>query len=417
MILVAVGTQFPFDRLVETVDRWAATSGTSDVVAQIGPSSYVPNAIQAHAFLPPKEFQALLEQADLVIAHCGMGSILSALSHGKPIVVMPRSAAKGEHRNDHQYATAQRFSDQPGVTVAWDETDLRTLPRAHRQSWPRRSGFLANPFQSAAPIDGSTARVSVRGRALNKAARNRRCCPNDLCASVSAMNESLDAQLIRPVILSGGAGTRLWPVSRLAFPKQLLPIAADLSMLQVTALRTTGPRFSAPIIVGDEEHRFFIGDQLERSDLTPCAIILEPEARNTAPAIGLAASWVSENCGDDLLLVLPSDHVIRDEEEFRAAVERAIPAAMAGGLVTFGIVPESPNTGYGYIEVGDEDADAKGVHSVARFVEKPSLDVARTYLEDRAISLEQRHVPVPRQRHPRRTRPTRAAGRQCGRRG
>ena len=196
------------------------------------------------------------------------------------------------------------------------------------------------------------------------------------------MNESLDAQLIRPVILSGGAGTRLWPVSRLAFPKQLLPIAADLSMLQVTALRTTGPRFSAPIIVGDEEHRFFIGDQLERSDLTPCAIILEPEARNTAPAIGLAASWVSENCGDDLLLVLPSDHVIRDEEGFRAAVERAIPAAMAGGLVTFGIVPESPNTGYGYIEVGDEDEDAKGVHSVARFVEKPSLDVARTYLEE-----------------------------------
>ena len=167
VILVAVGTQFPFDRLVETVDRWAATSGTSDVVAQIGPSSYVPSAIQAHAFLPPKAFQALLEQADLVIAHCGMGSILSALSHGKPIVVMPRSAAKGEHRNDHQYATAQRFSDQPGVTVAWDETDLRTLPRAHRQSWPRRSGLLANPFQSAAPIDGSTARVSVRGRALN----------------------------------------------------------------------------------------------------------------------------------------------------------------------------------------------------------------------------------------------------------
>lgn len=125
MILVAVGTQFPFDRLVETVDRWAAASGTSDVVAQIGPSSYLPTAITAHAFLPPKEFQALLERADLVVAHCGMGSILSALSHGKRIIVMPRSAAKGEHRNDHQHATAQRFSVQPGVTVAWDETDLR----------------------------------------------------------------------------------------------------------------------------------------------------------------------------------------------------------------------------------------------------------------------------------------------------
>jgi len=125
VILVAVGTQFPFDRLVETVDKWAATSGTSDVIAQIGPSSFVPTAIQAHAFLPPAEFEALLERADLVVAHCGMGSILSALSHGKRIVVMPRSAAKGEHRNDHQHATAQRFSGRPGVTVAWDETDLR----------------------------------------------------------------------------------------------------------------------------------------------------------------------------------------------------------------------------------------------------------------------------------------------------
>lgn len=187
--------------------------------------------------------------------------------------------------------------------------------------------------------------------------------------------------MVRPVILSGGAGTRLWPISRLAFPKQLLPIAADQSMLQVTALRTTGPRFSAPVLVGDEEHRFFIKDQLEKSKLAPAAIILEPEGRNTGPAIGLAASWVSENCGDDLLLVLPSDHVIRDEEGFRAAVERAIPAAMAGGLVTFGIVPESPNTGYGYIEVGDEIERIPSVHTVARFVEKPSLDVARAYLQ------------------------------------
>lgn len=149
VILVAVGTQFPFDRLVETVDRWAATSGTSDVVAQIGPSSYVPSAIQAHAFLPPKAFQALLEQADLVIAHCGMGSILSALSHGKPIVVMPRSAAKGEHRNDHQYATAQRFSDQPGVTVVWDETDLRNCLERIGNHGPDDPDF--SPIPSKAP--------------------------------------------------------------------------------------------------------------------------------------------------------------------------------------------------------------------------------------------------------------------------
>lgn len=125
MILVAVGTQFPFDRLVETVDQWAHDSGRTDVIAQVGPSTRRPRHLEAHGFLPPKEFHALLKQADLVVAHCGMGSILSALAHGKPIVVMPRSSAKGEHRNDHQQATAQRFSDRPGVTVAWDEKQLR----------------------------------------------------------------------------------------------------------------------------------------------------------------------------------------------------------------------------------------------------------------------------------------------------
>jgi UDP-N-acetylglucosamine transferase subunit ALG13 len=124
VILVAVGTQFPFDRLVKTVDEWAA-NGTREVVAQTGSSSYVPANIKAHSFLPPGEFQALLERADLVVTHCGIGSILSALSHGKPIIVMPRSAARNEHRNDHQHATAKRFFDQPGVTIAWDEEDLR----------------------------------------------------------------------------------------------------------------------------------------------------------------------------------------------------------------------------------------------------------------------------------------------------
>lgn len=195
------------------------------------------------------------------------------------------------------------------------------------------------------------------------------------------LDEPMNAQVVRPVILSGGAGTRLWPVSRLAFPKQLLPIAADQSMLQVTASRTSGEGFAAPVVVGDEDHRFFIKDQLERSNLTPAAIILEPVARNTAPAIGLAASWVLANGGDDLLLVLPSDHVIRDEEKFRSAIVKAIPAAMAGGLVTFGIVPDSPHSGYGYIELGEESANVAGVHRVVRFVEKPSSDLALEYLE------------------------------------
>lgn len=195
------------------------------------------------------------------------------------------------------------------------------------------------------------------------------------------MDEPSAVPLVRPVILSGGAGTRLWPVSRLAYPKQLLPIAAEESMLQVTALRATRPGFAPPIIVGDEEHRFFIKDQLERSGLTPSAIILEPQPRNTAPAIGLAAEWVLKHCGDDLLLVLPSDHVILDEPGFRASVERAVPAALAGGLVTFGIVPDTPNTGYGYIEVGTEAEGFEDVHRLAQFIEKPSVELARTYVE------------------------------------
>lgn len=194
-----------------------------------------------------------------------------------------------------------------------------------------------------------------------------------------AWDEQMSAPVIRPIILSGGAGTRLWPVSRLALPKQLLPIASDQSMLQVTASRTSGAGFAAPVIVGDEDHRFFIKEQLEGLGLTPSAIILEPVARNTAPAIALAASWVSKNDADDLLLILPSDHVVRDEQKFRAAVNRAIPAAMAGSLVTFGIVPDSPHSGYGYIELGEEIASDPGIHRVARFVEKPGADLAREY--------------------------------------
>ena len=196
-----------------------------------------------------------------------------------------------------------------------------------------------------------------------------------------AVIESREAKLVRPVILSGGAGTRLWPVSRLAFPKQLLPIAADQSMLQVTVTRVSGRGFAAPVVVGDEDHRFFIQEQLARRDLTPAAIILEPVARNTAPAIALAANWVLANGGDELLLVLPSDQVIRDEGKFRSAIDKAIPAAMAGGLVTFGIVPDKPNSGYGYIELGEESAGDPGVHRVARFVEKPDQDLAREICE------------------------------------
>ena len=149
MILVAVGTQFPFDRLVETVDRWAGSSNRNDVVAQVGPSSLAPAHLRAHAFLPPAQFQKLIEQAELIIAHCGMGSILSALSLGKPIVVVPRSAARGEHRNDHQFATARRFASQPGVTVVWDAAELLRFLDRYPITNGRTAGF--EPIEAKAP--------------------------------------------------------------------------------------------------------------------------------------------------------------------------------------------------------------------------------------------------------------------------
>ena len=181
---------------------------------------------------------------------------------------------------------------------------------------------------------------------------------------------------VQPVILSGGSGTRLWPLSREAYPKQFLPLAGKLTMLQATWQRVAPIASRGPLVIANEEHRFVAAEQLQQVGAEPAAIILEPVGRNTAPAIAVAALEATRDGNDALLLVLPSDHVITDEAAFRAAVQAAAGAAETGKLVTFGIVPTGPETGYGYIKA----ADGQGVRAVERFVEKPDLDTATGYV-------------------------------------
>lgn len=179
-----------------------------------------------------------------------------------------------------------------------------------------------------------------------------------------------------PVILSGGSGTRLWPLSRESYPKQFLPLVEDISMLQATWRRVAPLAGRRPIVVANQEHRFMAAEQLREMGAEPSAILLEPVGRNTAPAIAVAALEALREGDDALLLVLPSDHVIRDEAAFHAVVRAALPAAREGRLVTFGIVPTAPETGYGYIQA----AAGEGVRAVAQFVEKPDRATAEGYL-------------------------------------
>lgn len=182
-----------------------------------------------------------------------------------------------------------------------------------------------------------------------------------------------------PVILSGGSGTRLWPLSREAYPKQFLPLAGKDTMLQATWQRIAPLASAPPMVVANEEHRFMVAEQLRQVGCVPSAILLEPVGRNTAPAIAVAALQAMREGADPLLLVLPSDHVIADAAAFQAAVRQAEPAASQGRLVTFGIVPSGPETGYGYIRAGEALTD--GVRAVAEFVEKPDEATARGYVD------------------------------------
>jgi mannose-1-phosphate guanylyltransferase/mannose-6-phosphate isomerase len=181
-----------------------------------------------------------------------------------------------------------------------------------------------------------------------------------------------------PVILSGGSGTRLWPLSRELYPKQLLPLIGQYTMLQDTVRRLQGLEAVPPTVVSNEAHRFLVAEQLREIGCTPRAIVLEPKGRNTAPAIALAAhAALAADEGDSLLLVLPADHLIRDVPAFHQAVEIASTAARTGALATFGIVPSSPETGYGYMRRGDRTGNA---YRIAEFVEKPDRARAESFL-------------------------------------
>ncbi|HEY4942170.1 MAG TPA: mannose-1-phosphate guanylyltransferase/mannose-6-phosphate isomerase [Rhizomicrobium sp.] len=185
---------------------------------------------------------------------------------------------------------------------------------------------------------------------------------------------------IYPVILSGGSGTRLWPLSRASLPKQLLALNGARTMIQDTVLRAGVPNAQPPVLLCSEGHRFLVAEQMQAIDVTPKAIVLEPMGRNTAPAAAIAALMIAAEDPCGIVLLMPSDHVVADEAAFRVAVARAAVAARLGHIVTFGIAPDAAETGYGYIQRGAPVPGAAGVDTVKRFAEKPDRATAEAYL-------------------------------------
>ena len=187
--------------------------------------------------------------------------------------------------------------------------------------------------------------------------------------------------MLYPVILSGGSGTRLWPLSRAALPKQFLPLVSEQTLFQETLLRLKGfPDMAAPLVVCNNEHRFLAAEQLHAIHAAPLLQILEPAGRNTAPAVAIAAFAAQEKDGAAILMVLPADHLIQNIPGFHAAIRSALDLAQQDKLVTFGITPNEPATGFGYIERGAALGTGEQSFSVARFVEKPDLDTAKQFL-------------------------------------
>lgn len=183
---------------------------------------------------------------------------------------------------------------------------------------------------------------------------------------------------MNPVILAGGTGSRLWPKSRAALPKQFLSLISESSMLQDTIKRLTGSQAHRPIIICNDTHRFLVAEQVRQSNIAHGGILLEPVGRNTAPAIALAALHATKDGDDPILLVLAADHLIKDAPAFHDAMSHAEQLAEQGKLVTFGIVPQQPHTGYGYIKSGER---LQHGFKVAEFVEKPALTTAKEYVD------------------------------------
>ncbi|MEM8654696.1 MAG: mannose-1-phosphate guanylyltransferase/mannose-6-phosphate isomerase [Pseudomonadota bacterium] len=189
--------------------------------------------------------------------------------------------------------------------------------------------------------------------------------------------------MITPVLLCGGSGTRLWPLSRKSYPKQFAALTGDETLFQAALRRVAGAPFDAPLVITDARFRFIVTEQLAESGVDPSAVLLEPEGRNTAPAVLAAALYLGRSDPDRLILISPSDHVIPDRQAFQAAVAAGIPAAQAGQIVTFGIRPTRPETGYGYIELETplpEATTAPAPHPLRRFIEKPPADRAAEML-------------------------------------
>ncbi|AHD12089.1 mannose-1-phosphate guanylyltransferase/mannose-6-phosphate isomerase [Phaeobacter gallaeciensis] len=187
--------------------------------------------------------------------------------------------------------------------------------------------------------------------------------------------------MITPILLCGGSGTRLWPLSRKSYPKQFVPLVGETTLFQASALRLSGEGFAAPMVLTNSDFRFIVTEQLAEAGIDPGAILIEPAGRNTAPAVLAAALWLRARDPDGLMLVAPSDHVVPDAAAFRAAVAAAEPAARAGQLVTFGIKPDRAETGYGYLELDGDPGDfTPQVIGLKRFVEKPDLATAEEML-------------------------------------